>query len=120
MGRKRSDILGHWRITRMEVWDRDYIDAQVKAYIRFDPSGFGEFQFAYVTGSIDYRLVEREGMPWVEWSWEGSEEMDQVSGRGWAVVGEDGLLRGRIFIHDGDDSGFEAKRAKVPGERRRQ
>jgi hypothetical protein len=120
MRKKRSDILGHWRITGMEVWDRDYIDAEVEAYLRFDKGGLGQFQFAYVAGSIDYRLVEREGGPGVEWSWAGNEEMNEVSGRGWAVLGEDGHLRGRIFIHDGDDSAFEAKRDVEPGKRRRQ
>ena len=122
MGKKRSDILGHWQITGMEVWDRDYIDVEVKAYVRFDSDGFGEFHFDRVTGWIDYRLVEREGRPAVEWSWEGNEETDQVSGRGWAVLGEDGHLRGRIFIYDGDDSAFEAKRgggAATQGRRRR-
>jgi hypothetical protein len=120
LAKKRSDILGRWRITGMEVWGRDYIDAEVKAYVRFDPIGFGEFQFAYVTGSIDYRLVEREGRRAVEWSWVGNEEMNEVSGRGWAVLDEDGHLRGRIFIHDGDDSAFEASGGFEPGKRRRQ
>lgn len=103
----------------MEGWDRDYVDAEVEAYIRFDKGGFGEFQFGYVTGHIDCRLVEREGRPAVEWSWSGNEEMDEVNGRGWAVLSEDGHLRGRIFIHEGDDSGFEAKRGKEPARRRR-
>jgi hypothetical protein len=31
-------------------------------------------------------------------------------GRGWAVLEEDGSLRGRIFFHLGDDSGFTAAR----------
>ena len=114
---KTSPLLGRWRITEMEVWDREYIDAEVKAYIRFDPNGFGEFQFAYVSGSIDYRLVERDGRTAVEWSWDGNAEMDQVSGRGWAVLGQDGRLTGRLFIHDGDDSGFTAKRAGEPRRR---
>ena len=38
------------------------------------------------------------------------DEMDPASGRGWAVI-ENGELRGRIFIHLGDDSMFRARRA---------
>lgn len=121
LGKKRSDILGHWQITGMKVWDRLH-RRRGEAYVGIDPNRFGEFHIARVTGWIDYRLVERGGRPAVEWSWEGNEEMDQVSGRGWAVPGEDGHLRGRIFIHDGDDSVFEAKRgggAATRGRRRR-
>ena len=32
------------------------------------------------------------------------------AGRGWAVLEEDRSLRGRIFFHLGDDSGFTAGR----------
>jgi hypothetical protein len=46
----------------------------------------------------------------VEFSWDGFDEGDPATGRGWAVVEEDGSLRGRIFLHLGDDSGFRAER----------
>lgn len=116
---KQSPILGNWRIVDMDGWDADYIDEEVKAYIRFEPKGVGEFQFGYVSGGIDHRLVERDGLPAVEWSWEGNDTgggFDEISGRGWAVLDEDGKLRGQIFIHGGDDSAFVAKRkpAKPP------
>ena len=42
----------------------------------------------------------------MEFSWEGNDECHPASGRGWAVLEEDGSLRGRIFFHLGDDSGF--------------
>lgn len=35
-------------------------------------------------------------------------EMDPASGRGWAVLAEDGRLTGHLFIHLGEDSGFRA------------
>jgi hypothetical protein len=31
--------------------------------------------------------------------------MDPVSGRGWAII-EDGQLQGRLYFHEGDESGF--------------
>lgn len=46
----------------------------------------------------------------MEFSWEGQDEMDSVSGRGWAVLNED-QLQGRLFFHRGDESGFRADRA---------
>jgi hypothetical protein len=51
----------------------------------------------------------------VEFSWEGNDECDPASGRGWAVLEEDGSLCGRIFFHLGDDSGFTAVRKGTEG-----
>ena len=70
--------------------------------------GLGELQLLTIEADVDYRPSRREGKPAVEFSWEGMEENDQVSGRGWAIL-EDGALRGRIFIHRGDDSAFLAR-----------
>jgi hypothetical protein len=105
-----SLFAGDWRITEMEAWDKEYLDTEVPAYIRFEEDKMGRFQFGLVQGSLDCRTTTRDGRPAVEFSWDGSDEMDSVSGRGWAVVDEDGCLRGRIFIHGGDDSAFFAIR----------
>jgi hypothetical protein len=50
----------------------------------------------------------------VEFSWEGNDECDPANGRGWAVLEEDGSLRGRIFFHFGDDSRFTPVRGGEP------
>jgi len=42
-------------------------------------------------------------------SWEGEDDMDPVSGRGWAII-EDGQLQGRLYFHEGDESGFMAEK----------
>lgn len=113
---RKSPILGLWRITAAEGVGGSAVDAGVETYLRFDPNGFGEFRLGFTRGSIDHRLVERDGMPAVEWTWVGSDgnpeseyEDGDVSGRGWGVLGQDGRLRGRIFIHDGNDSAFVAE-----------
>ena len=36
---------------------------------------------------MDCREVERDGRPGMEFSWEGNDESDPASGRGWAVLG---------------------------------
>ena len=66
--------------------------------------------FGYVRGNIGYQLTERDGKPAIEWTFEGMDEMDPCSGRGWAVR-EGDELHGMIFFHQGDDSGFVAKKA---------
>ena len=109
------DILGRWRITDLEGGDDGESDFQ--PFIQFRPNGSGEFAFGLVEGFIDHRLLEREGRPAVEWTWHGTDEMDDVSGRGWAVLHQDRCLRGMFFIHHGDEWHFVAKKigAKKPG-----
>ena len=109
--RRRTDpaVLGTWRITEMELWDRDAFELLGAAHLTFEASAFGHFRFIAVEGDMDCRFSERDGRPLVEFSWIGADENDPASGRGWAVV--DGkLMAGRIFKHRGDDSGFTAQR----------
>jgi len=105
-----SPILGRWRITDMELWAREARDLVVPAFIEFRPDGLGQFQFVAVQGQIDYRLLEQDGKPAVEWSWQGLDEMDPCCGRGWAVLECSGKLEGRIFSHRGDDSALTAEK----------
>ncbi|MCI0355919.1 MAG: hypothetical protein L0099_12900 [Acidobacteria bacterium] len=91
----------------MELWDREYLDLEVPAFIEFRRGGKGEFQFGAVHGWTDYRLTERDTQEAVEFSWEGDSEGEPLSGRGWAVR-TGSSLAGRLFIHNGDDSSFHA------------
>lgn len=66
---------------------------------------------------------ERRGRPHVSFTWEGNDECDPASGHGWATLRKDGTLDGRLFIQDGDDSGFTAvpfALEDTPRSRRRQ
>ena len=108
--RKRgSGLIGRWRITWMETWNQDYVDEEVEGFFEFDPDGTGKFHFYCVKGVIDYREVERDGKPAVEFSWDGHDGMVPASGRGWAVIDED-EIEGRVFIHLDLDSAFRAVR----------
>jgi hypothetical protein len=109
-----ESILGQWRITQMDMWDQDFVDEEVEGYVRLDHGGSGEFQFGYVHGWIDHQPVERDGKTGVEWSWEGNDEMDSACGRGWAVLQDDGTMKGMLAFHRGDKSGFLAVRKGEP------
>jgi hypothetical protein len=102
-----NPYLGTWRIIEMEQWDQDYIDLVVPGYFAFREDNLGEFQFGTVHGEIDYRVEPYQGTERLEFSWEGEDEMDPVSGRGWAII-EDGQPQGRLYFHEGDESGFVA------------
>lgn len=107
----KNEYLGRWRIIEMEMWDRNYIDLVVPGYILFEENDSGEFQFGTVEGSLDYHIEPHEETERLEFSWEGSAEMDPVSGRGWAIINEQGQLEGRLYFHAGDDSGFTAEKS---------
>ena len=101
---------GAWRITTMELWAPDAVDLLGPATVVFDDEAFGEFRFIAVRGWMDCRFSERSGRPLVEFSWLGKDEMDDASGRGWAIIEDDDTLAGRIYFHQGDDSAFTAGR----------
>jgi len=74
----------------------------------------GEMSFIAVEAGLDYRVVERDGQPTIEFSFDGSDEGDRINGRGWAVL-ENDALHGRVFVHHGDESSFVARRAANVG-----
>ncbi|NNH72792.1 hypothetical protein HLB23_23500 [Nocardia uniformis] len=92
----------------MDNWDRDAIDLCGPGYIEFYANGTGKFAIIAVNGGMDCRPEQHDGRDGVGFSWEGNDECDPASGRGWAVVAEDGILRGRLYFHLGDESGFRA------------
>lgn len=101
-------LAGRWRITTMDLWESDAIDLMGPGFIEFSQDGTGQFGFIAVRGWMDCRTEERGGRPLVEFSWQGDDEGDDVCGRGWATLLEDGTLDGHLFFHLGDDSGFHA------------
>ena len=107
----KSPFAGRWRITSMSMWDEDYLDEEVEAFIEFGDDGLGSFQFGYVSGQTDYRTTVRDDKPAVEFTWDGGDGADgtPLSGRGWANLDGD-ELKGIFFIHLGDESKFVANR----------
>jgi hypothetical protein len=106
-----NTYVGTWRIIEMEQWDQDFINLVVPGYIAFREDHLGEFQCGAVHGDLDYRLAPCQDTKRLAFSWEGEDEMDPVSGRGWALI-KDGQLQGRIYFHEGDDSGFVAEKER--------
>ena len=110
MARKKASLLavpfqGKWRIVEMDLWDNKAIDLVESAFIVFSGQE-GEMRFIAVRAWLDVRYETHDGRPVAEFSWEGIDEGDQRSGRGWAAIGTAGRLVGHIYFHNGDDSGF--------------
>ena len=53
-----------------------------------------------MTGELDCRDADRDGRPGVEFSWQGSDEGDDVSGRGWAALRVFTLKSGACYDFD--------------------
>lgn len=102
-------LVGRWRIAEMELWAQEDVDLVGPGFIAFGRDHTGSLGFIAVEGGLDWWEASRDGCPGVEFSWEGHDDCDHASGRGWAVQEDDGSLRGRIYFHLGDDSGFRAE-----------
>jgi hypothetical protein len=112
MAKGEQLVAGRWRIVETEMWDQEALDLVVPAHITFGHNGLGEMQLIAIGASIDYRVEERAGAPVVEFSWSGFDEMDPSSGRARATIDGD-TMHGKLFIHQGDQSSFVAKRERV-------
>ena len=70
----------------------------------------GRLSFIAVEAILDVRYSASDGTSCAEFTWEGFDEGDPVTGSGSASLQPDGTLRGHIYIHMGDDSSFVATR----------
>jgi hypothetical protein len=102
-------LIGRWRIVEMSGWDREAIDLVEPGFIEFAGDRTGQVGFIAVRGWLDCRPAKRDGRPGVEFTWEGVDEGDQVSGRGWASLVDEETIEGHLFFHLGDDSSFRAR-----------
>ena len=101
----KAAIKGKWRIVKMALWDKDFLDMMEPAHITFDGKSGGEFAFGCVTGGIHCRKTPTG----VDFTWQGNDEMDEASGDGWAELQKDGSIKGEIRFHNGDNLTFKAR-----------
>lgn len=109
---KSMDFIGIWHICEMQLWDKDYFNMEVQAYIKIEPTNRGRFQFGVVYGDIDGKIVDYADGKRFEFTWEGNDECNSASGSGWARIKEKDVLEGEFRFHRGDSSTFLARRAK--------
>jgi hypothetical protein len=104
-------FIGTWHIYEMELWDEDYFNMEVQAYIEVRPDYLGNFQFGLVSGYLDGYLEVESGKERFVFTWEGQDEMDPMTGSGWMKLQGKSKVVGLIKLHLGDRSGFSARRA---------
>lgn len=105
------NLVGTWHIQSMELWDEDYLNMDVQAYITIESNYNGSFQFGLVTGDLDGSISGKGNEATLHFSWEGSDENDPAFGRGWCKLKDNDSIEGEIAFHMGDKSGFQSVRA---------
>ncbi len=95
-------VRGKWRVVETPNYDM----AGPGSYILFTEHG-GEFALDCLTGSIHGRC----GGDAIEFTWDGSDEMEPAMGHGWAEQRHDGSLKGEICLEGGDDIPSIARRS---------
>lgn len=98
-------ITGKWRLIKMEQWEQEFVDLVEPGFISFQNGGRGEMRFGAVSLGLDWDSGA-DGK--VDFSFEGFDELDEVTGRGWAKI-IDGRLTGLVKFHQGENSGFTAE-----------
>jgi len=78
-----------------------------QAYLEINSNGLGIFQFGLVTGQIDGEVEVSGNEERFSFTWEGSDELDPVSGSGWISFCGTVKIIGKINFHLGDSSEFK-------------
>lgn len=101
-----ENLIGKWFIQKMELWNEDYINMEIRGFIEIEDNDSGKMQFGAVTLFLDYRKNKSDE---IDFSFEGSDDGMPVCGRGWGSI-KSNTMQGKIFFHKGDESAFTAKK----------
>ena len=105
-------FVGTWHIYEMEMWDEDYFNMEVQAYIEIGANDLGYFQFGLVSGQIDGEVERCGDEERFVFTWEGNDECDRALGAGWLRMKDESIVEGKIKLHLGDGSLLWARRAE--------
>ena len=98
-------LIGRWRIVEADLWDRSHLDLCGPATITISDQGRGEIAFGALRAALDIEYSRDS----VGFTWEGSDEMDEVHGDGSAQLLDDGSIEIEFAYHDGDEAVLKAK-----------
>ena len=105
-GKMEWALTGKWRIIEADLWGRDYLAPVEPAHITFEGNGHGEFTFGCVNGGLDCEYSRQI----IFFTWQGFDEMDEVSGDGSAKFDDDGSLDIEVRFHLGDEAILKAQK----------
>jgi len=97
-------LIGRWRIVEADLWDRDHLDLDGPAALLIGAKGRGEIAFGAMHAGLDLEYSRTM----VFFTWQGFDEMDEVSGTGSADLLDDGSLKIEFAYHLGDEAVLKA------------
>jgi hypothetical protein len=98
-------VDGTYEIVEMELWGKKDIDLIRPGYFRIT-GNTGELHFICVDGQMDIRKCNAGSY---KVSWNGNDKRVSACGSGEFAYNGD-TLTGRIYVHNGDDTSFVAKK----------
>ena len=98
-------LVGRWRIVEADIWDQAYLDLCGPATLTISDYGRGEIAFGALQAGLDIEYSRSS----VGFTWEGFDEMDEVSGDGSAELNDDGSIAIEFAYHNGDEAVLKAK-----------
>lgn len=98
-------LIGRWRIVEADIWDRDHLDLVEPAMMVIEADGHGEIAFGAMQASLDLEYSRTL----VFFTWEGFNEMDEVSGSGSAELQDNGTIEVEFAYHHGDEATLKAE-----------
>ncbi|MGD0660408.1 MAG: hypothetical protein ABSD38_20290 [Syntrophorhabdales bacterium] len=104
-----DDYVGTWRITEMELWDQDFIDLVGPGQIVVYEDGRGSISFGAVELDMDCTTPRTGKQGRITFTFDGFDEGDEVSGKGWVNL-HGNELKGEIRFHLGDKSWLKARK----------
>jgi hypothetical protein len=99
-------LVGRWRIVEADIWDRAYLHLGGPATITITDDGRGEIAFGALQAGLDIEYSRSS----IGFTWQGFDEMDEVSGDGSAELLDDGTIEVEFAYHNGDEAVLKAKR----------
>jgi len=82
----KTRFTGTWFISEMRSWDADYINLVGPGYPAVDPEGSGSMQFGGWNVDLDRRVEDIKSGKKLQFTFEGFDEGEPGSGRGWARI----------------------------------
>jgi hypothetical protein len=102
----KCKLVGRWRILEADIWDGDYLDLCGPATMTISEHGRGEIAFGALQAGLDIEYAKSS----IGFTWEGFDEMDEVSGDGSAELNDDGSIQIEFAYRNGDEAVLKAKR----------
>lgn len=102
------DFVGTWNIYKMSMWDENYFNMEVQAFITINENLCGEFQFGLVTGGFSGELIKNSKGGKFQFMWSGCDECDPAFGSGWIRIVKNNQIEGEFIFHLAERSKFWA------------